>query len=103
MSRIAAQQGMTPSLLDRLLDPESEGTAWRSGYGLEEMMEVVRRDVESLLNTHRPGTPIPAARHRRDGESRSPSRQGPRECCRIQAREEKSLPVLNSRKPGDLP
>src|SRR5690349_19625335 len=40
-----------PSLLDRLIDPESGGTNWRRGYGPEQMMEAVRRDLEELLNT----------------------------------------------------
>jgi len=61
MSRIDSQQGLTPSLLDRLIDPTSEGTAWRGGYGIEQMIEVVRRDVEDLLNTHRTGAVIPEA------------------------------------------
>jgi type VI secretion system protein ImpF len=60
MSRLPAQQGITPSIIDRLIDPESEGTDWRRGYSIEEMMETVRRDVEHLLNTHRTGLAIPA-------------------------------------------
>jgi type VI secretion system protein ImpF len=40
-----------PSLLDRLIDPTSGGTAWRRGYGVEQMTESVRRDLEELLNT----------------------------------------------------
>jgi type VI secretion system protein ImpF len=40
-----------PSLIDRLIDPESEGTSWRRGYSVEEMIDAVRRDLEDLLNT----------------------------------------------------
>lgn len=50
MSR-AAQQGLMPSIIDRLIDPDSGGTAWRRGYGLEQMSDAVRRDLEDLLNT----------------------------------------------------
>ena len=32
-------------------DPEAEGTAWRRGYGVEQMVEAVHRDLEDLLNT----------------------------------------------------
>jgi type VI secretion system protein ImpF len=45
--------GLTPSLIDRLIDPESEGTSWRRGYSVEEMIDAVRRDLEDLLNSHR--------------------------------------------------
>jgi type VI secretion system protein ImpF len=42
---------LMPSLLDRLIDPASGGTAWRRGYSLEQMVAAVRRDLEELLNT----------------------------------------------------
>lgn len=51
MSRIESSQALTPSLLDRLIDPDSGGTAWRPGYGIEQVQEAVRRDLEYLLNT----------------------------------------------------
>jgi type VI secretion system protein ImpF len=51
MARIDPNQGLMPSLVDRLIDPSSGGTAWRRGYGIEQMMEAVRRDLEELLNT----------------------------------------------------
>jgi type VI secretion system protein ImpF len=35
------------------MDPESEGTNWRRGYSVEQMIDTVRRDVEDLLNSHR--------------------------------------------------
>jgi type VI secretion system protein ImpF len=51
MAREEAQQGLMPSLLDRLIDPDASGTSWRRGYGLEQMVEAVHRDLEDLLNT----------------------------------------------------
>lgn len=51
MSRPDPNQGLMPSLIDRLIDPESGGTAWRRGYGIEQMVDAVRRDLEELLNT----------------------------------------------------
>jgi type VI secretion system protein ImpF len=53
MSRNDLQQGLMPSIIDRLIDPSSGGTAWRRGYGLEQMVEAVQRDLEALLNTRR--------------------------------------------------
>ncbi|MGE3803100.1 MAG: type VI secretion system baseplate subunit TssE [Gemmataceae bacterium] len=55
------QQGLMPSLLDRLIDPESIGTNWRHGYGIAQMVDVVRRDLEELLNTRESGSHIPEA------------------------------------------
>ena len=51
MARPDPEMGLTPSILDRLIDPESGGTAWRRGYGVEEMIQSVLRDLEDLLNT----------------------------------------------------
>jgi type VI secretion system protein ImpF len=59
MSRVDPQQGLMPSLLDRLVDRSTEGTAWRRGYGLEQMVEAVRRDLEDLLNTRQSHTGLP--------------------------------------------
>jgi type VI secretion system protein ImpF len=47
-------QGLKPSVLDRLTDADSAGTAGRRGYGVRQMEEAVRRDLEDLLNTRRP-------------------------------------------------
>ena len=47
-------RGLQPSVLDRLLDPESAGTAVLSGYTVEKMVAAVRRDLEDLLNTVHP-------------------------------------------------
>jgi type VI secretion system protein ImpF len=49
--RVDPNQGLMPSLLDRLMDPDSGGTAWRPGYGVEQMVQAVQRDLEDLLNT----------------------------------------------------
>jgi type VI secretion system protein ImpF len=51
MSRVDPNMGLMPSILDRLIDPDSGGTDWRHGYGVEQMIETVRRDLEELLNT----------------------------------------------------
>lgn len=51
MAKVDSKQGLKPSILDRLIDPESGGTAYRPGYGVVQMLEVVRRDLEDLLNT----------------------------------------------------
>jgi type VI secretion system protein ImpF len=53
MARSEQQQhGLMPSILDRLIDPDAEGTAWRQGYDLQQIIDAVRRDLEDLLNTH---------------------------------------------------
>lgn len=51
MSKVESHQGLMPSLVDRLIDSDSGGTADRRGYSLQQMMDSVRRDVEDLLNT----------------------------------------------------
>src|SRR5262245_12644358 len=51
MSRVDARQGLMPSILDRLIDPTADGTAWRRGYGIEQVVAAVHRDLEDLLNT----------------------------------------------------
>jgi type VI secretion system protein ImpF len=50
----AQPQGLMPSLLDRLIDPDTAGTQWRFGYGVEQITDAVRRDLEELLNAHPP-------------------------------------------------
>jgi len=44
-------QELMPSMLDRLIDPDSAGTAARRGYGINQMTDAVRRDLTDLLNT----------------------------------------------------
>jgi type VI secretion system protein ImpF len=60
MSRTDPQQGLMPSLIDRLIDPDAAGTAWRRGYGPEQMAEAVHRDLEDLLNTRQSHAGLPA-------------------------------------------
>ncbi|MCC6418652.1 MAG: type VI secretion system baseplate subunit TssE [Gemmataceae bacterium] len=55
----AHQQGVMPSILDRLIDPQSTGTEWRHGYGVNQLIEVVRRDLEDLLNTRQTVRDLP--------------------------------------------
>ncbi len=54
MSRLSSLQATMPSVLDRLIDPSSEGTSWRPGFSLEQLVNAVRRDLEDLLNSHPP-------------------------------------------------
>jgi type VI secretion system protein ImpF len=51
--------GLMPSILDRLIDPESQGTVWRQGYGIDQMVEAVQRDLEELLNTRQSHLGLP--------------------------------------------
>jgi type VI secretion system protein ImpF len=60
MSSGDPQQALMPSILDRLIDPESGGTASRRGYGPEQMSDVVKRDLEELLNTRQSHSGLPA-------------------------------------------
>ena len=60
MSRLQPQQqGLMPSLLDRLIDPDAAGSAWQYGYGAEQIVTSVRRDLEELLNTRQPERDVP--------------------------------------------
>jgi type VI secretion system protein ImpF len=45
------QPTLTPSLLDRFIDPEFQGGAPLRGFSVAETAEAVRRDLEDLLNT----------------------------------------------------
>ena len=45
------QLSLLPSILDRLLDPDSLGTVARPGYTVEQMAHAVQGDLERLLNT----------------------------------------------------
>jgi len=51
MSRIPSNQPIMPSILDRLIDPDSGGTVAKPYYDVEQIMSVVRRDLEYLLNS----------------------------------------------------
>jgi type VI secretion system protein ImpF len=52
MVAMDAQPGLTPSILDRLTDPESRGSSLRPGYSVEQMATAIQHDLERLLNTH---------------------------------------------------
>ena len=49
---------LMPSVLDRLIDPDSIGRG-RIGYTFEQMRDSVRRDLEDLLNTQQSLKPGP--------------------------------------------
>jgi len=51
MPRQEATQGLMPSILDRLIDPESAGTRIMIGYDVPQMYRAVIRDLDDLLNT----------------------------------------------------
>jgi type VI secretion system protein ImpF len=51
MARTEVVLGLMPSILDRLIDPESAGTAIMIGYDIPKMFNAVLRDLEDLLNT----------------------------------------------------
>jgi len=53
MARLDSQLALHASILDRIIDPDSDGTASRPGCTVEQMIDSVRRDLEDLLNTHR--------------------------------------------------
>ncbi len=59
MARVTSQEGLKPSIIDRLIDPESEGTSWRRGYSIEQVIDSVRKDLEDLLNSHQSDQGIP--------------------------------------------
>lgn len=54
------KRGLQPSILDRLIDPESAGTAAYTGYTVDQMSAAVLRDLEYLLNTVHTANDIPA-------------------------------------------
>ncbi len=53
MAQFDLPPGLAPSLMDRLLDPESMGTRAQPGYTLSQILESVKDDLEDLLNTRR--------------------------------------------------
>jgi type VI secretion system protein ImpF len=52
VARPSVGPALVPSLIDRLIDPESLGTVSLRGYTPQQMLESVRRDLEDLFNTH---------------------------------------------------
>ncbi len=59
MAKVDANQSLMPSILDRLIDPDSGGTTYRQGYSLEQMLDAVQRDLEELLNTRQTCVDLP--------------------------------------------
>jgi len=52
MARAKVQQGLMPSIIDRLIDSGTTGNEWRRGYDWQQIVTSVRRDLEELLNSH---------------------------------------------------
>ena len=59
MSRLPTPHGLMPSLLDRLIDPDSMSAGGRTGYDLRQMTDAVRADLEELLNTRQSAVDLP--------------------------------------------
>ncbi len=59
MASSDADQGYLPSILDRLIDPESTGSGGRRGYRFEQMRDTIKRDLENLLNTRPVAADLP--------------------------------------------
>lgn len=59
MPRDSEHQGLLPSIVDRLVDPDSEGTSFRHGYSIDQIIDAIRRDLEELLNAHPPHLQLP--------------------------------------------
>ena len=59
MARGDAQPGLTPSLLDRFIDPAFQNEAPLRGFSVAETIDVVRRDLEDLLNTRQSSHGVP--------------------------------------------
>jgi type VI secretion system protein ImpF len=60
MARSDAQPGLTPSLLDRFIDPAFQHEAPLRPFNVAETVDVVRRDLEDLLNTRQSSHSVPA-------------------------------------------
>lgn len=54
-----AQQLVMPSILTRLLDPESMHAAAQAGLSVRQMVDAVRADLEDLFNTRQTGVVVP--------------------------------------------
>ncbi len=57
MPAVDAKHPLLPSLLSRLLDPESMHSA-DGGYHLREMIDAIRFDLEDLFNTRQSGVVV---------------------------------------------
>jgi type VI secretion system protein ImpF len=60
MSYSDKQPSLMPSLLDRLIDPASGGTAAHRWYAVDDVVAAVHRDLEELLNTRQTHSGLPA-------------------------------------------
>jgi type VI secretion system protein ImpF len=61
MPRFDPTTRLTASLLDRLIDQEEDQAGSARGYDHRQMIDVVRRDLEDLLNTRMTNGDVPAA------------------------------------------
>ena len=59
MAQDAPALGLVPSILDRLMAPDADGSARVRGFGLDQMRDAIRRDLEDLLNTHQTRADLP--------------------------------------------
>jgi type VI secretion system protein ImpF len=57
--RAAANDTYVPSILDRLIAPDSAGSGPSLGFRLPDLVEGVRRDLEDLLNTRQTHAGLP--------------------------------------------
>lgn len=53
MGRIESERALLPSILDRLIDEDSEGGERTGRHVLRDLRSAVARDLENLLNTRR--------------------------------------------------
>ena len=59
MAQVDPHFGLVPSILDRLITPDADDFAGRRGFGFDQMRDAIRRDLETLLNTHRTQADLP--------------------------------------------
>jgi type VI secretion system protein ImpF len=59
MSRLDPKSRLVASMLDRLIDPDTESSSFQRGYSVEQMLAAVKRDLEELLNSHQTNQDIP--------------------------------------------
>jgi type VI secretion system protein ImpF len=60
VSRGDMHSGLEPSMLDRLIPQDPNGTVRWRGLSVDQMVEAVRRDLEDLLNTRQTQGDLPA-------------------------------------------
>ena len=51
MATNVSEQTLLPSVLDRLIDPNSLGTSSQPWYSIDQLMNAVKRDIIALLNS----------------------------------------------------